>query len=124
MVSSKKSIKKSSWGGNRENAGRQKKYEPIKLKFKLDSEENIVKLLKLIPQWILEDKLPTYKARALTYSLKTIIEKAVPLDRMIELAEDVCLILKQAEKKGIISPNPECENKIKKVKEKPIVIDT
>jgi hypothetical protein len=70
----KKTFKNSSWGGSRQNAGRAKRYDPIVLGFAIENEETILKALKLAPQWILEDKISTYRARALVYALKTLYE--------------------------------------------------
>ena len=80
MVSNKKSIKKSSWGGNRKNAGRKIKYEPIKLRFKIESQEDIPKILKLVPKLILEDRIEPSRARALVFSVRALAEIGFRID--------------------------------------------
>ena len=77
-----KSFKKSSWGGRREGAGCHKKYLPIMLDFEVETAEDVVRLLKMVPGWILQDRINTYRARALVYTLKTFLETVAPLEKL------------------------------------------
>jgi len=86
----RKTIKKSrlkGWGGKRRNAGNRIKYSPIVLDFTLESEGDMIKLLKMIPDWILKDKIGTYRGRALAYILKTLIEVTVPIEDCLKRIE-------------------------------------
>jgi hypothetical protein len=84
LVSEKKIFKKSSWGGKRENAGRKRKYEPIKLGFKIESQEDIPKILKLVPKLILEDRIEPSRARALVFSIRALAEIGFRIDEFDE----------------------------------------
>ena len=89
LVSEKKIIKKSSWGGTRENAGRKIKYEPIKLRFKIDTEDSVIKLLQLIPKLILEDKIEPSRARALVFSIRALAEIGFKLEEIDERLDEL-----------------------------------
>jgi len=76
------------WGGRRANAGNRPKYTPITIDFPVDSEKDFVKLLKMVPRWILQDQINTYRGHALVYTLKTLIEVAVPIQKIQKQLED------------------------------------